>query len=204
MNYIKSDEEQNKLISKVEKIYRKDQIILLEQELSSLFKYGVFIDETMSIWEESFFKTLYDLCVYTNDNEINIFSTDKEYIRNSYTYDNYYPSVNISIKDLENSNEVLKLMSKFPSEDEPFFISGTNLCIIPSSFQWIFSLNRYYTKVGCFASNNLEIMNIFKNSINTYENRDVILTKRELINDYNFAKNEKEFDLLPIGKLEII
>ncbi|WP_108060604.1 hypothetical protein [Poseidonibacter lekithochrous] len=203
MYYVIDIKEQNDILGKVSKIYKYNEILLQELELSEIFKYGIIFDESVTFNDE--FILILEVCIkYFEDNDINIFVPDEKYIKN-FSNENFFPSLNILKKDFFDKTAILKTLNEYPLAediDDWMYLSAVNICAYSSSFKWIFSYNKL-NNTACFASNEKDFLIKLKDKYKKMF-ADPFIPINELIKDYKFAKNKTEFNKLPIAKLEII
>lgn len=202
MYYLKDKNEQEQLIRKIREIYSYDYILLEKLELHKLFNYIAFINEDYTIGDTRFFDTLKDICTYANNEHIYVYIADNKYVNATFDAEKIYPSVFITKEELQNSKKVVDFLDKIPGGDS-MFICGKNICVMPSSLEWLVVINRY-NELGCFVSNNIDIIKFFKEKMNFYADKDIFYLKDELIEEGHICVEKSKFDLLSIGKMENI
>jgi hypothetical protein len=203
MYYINDIAEQKKILEKVSKLYKYNEISLKELELSEIFKYGIVFDESVTFRDE--FILILEMCIeYFEDNYINIFVPDEKYIKN-FRNEKFFPSLHITKKDFFDKSAVLNTLNEYPlgeGVDDWMCLSAVNICAYSSSFKWIFSYNKL-SNTACFASDKKDFLLKIKDRYKKMFS-DPFIPINELIKDYKFAKNREKFDKLPISKLEIL
>lgn len=201
MYYITNKIEQKEILGRVSRFYKYDYISLKDLDFSENFRYGIIFDESVTLIEE--FIIILELCVnYFNDDAMNLFVTDKSYIKDCVE-NGFYPTIHIQKDDFIDKKALLDIINRYPIGDDWMGLSATNICAYSSSFKWIFSYDKM-SETACFVSNDekflLKIKKQYKEMID-----DPFIPIQELLKaPYNYAKDKKEFDELRIGKLKII
>lgn len=202
MHFLKNKREQEQVLKKVKDIYTKDGIFLEDLNFCNYFEFITYFDDT-NIMCEDFFLSLEKCSTYSGDEHIYIFYPDESAIEEFFKIENVYPSIFVKKDELLKGKNIKLLLNESPSKEISMYLIASNICIMPSSFKWFVSFNRD-NELGCFVSNEVEIIKLFKECMSSLAEKDIFIGKEELIEDYKIAENKEEFEKTLISKLKII
>lgn len=197
MYYIKNKIEQEKVTSKIKHLYTYDYIELQNIELYKEFKYATFIEDLYCL-NKTFNTTLSEFVDSNIEKKVYLFIADNNSIDLYRKESHIYPTIVMNIHEVKNG-----LINTLLPGNHPIDFEGTNICLMPSSFNWLFCLNKD-NELGCFLSNDKRLNISFTKLINSNAGDKITYNEKELIKEFNIAKNKDEYDKLPIAKLEII
>lgn len=202
MNFLKNKKEQEIIIEKIKDIYPNDGILLENLNLFNYFEFITYFEDS-NIMCEDFFLSLEKCSNYSGDEYIYIFYPDQNNIEEFFKIENAYPTILVKKEELLEGGNIKFLLNTSPSKEISMYLIASNICIMPSSFKWFVSFNRD-NELGCFVSNELDIIKLFKESMSFLTKKDIFILEDELIKNYKIAENKEEFKNTPISKLKII